>query len=164
VTPAPAVLVAGIGNVFLGDDGFGVEVVRRLVARPQPDGVRVVDFGIRGLDLAYALESCGAAIFVDAASRGGPPGTLYVIEPATPARAEPPAPESHAMTLDRVLARLSPEVAPKTLRLVACEPSTFDPEGDDLGLSPAVAASVDAAVLLVESLVAELLAEVPPRA
>ena len=75
------ILVAGIGNILLGDDGFGVEVVNRLAERSLPDGVQVVDFGIRGLDLAYALlEEYDAVIFVDATSRGQTPGTLYVIE------------------------------------------------------------------------------------
>src|ERR1700676_3752545 len=87
------ILVAGIGNIFLGDDAFGVEVVRRLVQRPLPEGVRVVDFGIRGLDLTYALlDKYAAVIFVDAAPRGGTPGTLYVIEPelAGPEEADAP--------------------------------------------------------------------------
>src|SRR5439155_26353965 len=76
------ILVAGIGNIFLGDDAFGVEVVQRLAQRPQPEGVRVVDFGIRGLDLVYALlDGCEAMILVDATPRGGQAGTLYVIEP-----------------------------------------------------------------------------------
>ena len=78
----PRILVAGIGNIFLGDDAFGVEVVRRLAERPLPDGVRVVDFGIRGFDLTFAL--LGDDEVVDPGRRrprGGPPGTLYVIEP-----------------------------------------------------------------------------------
>src|SRR5438105_826691 len=75
-------LVAGIGNVFLGDDGFGVEVVARLAKRPLPEGVEVADFGIRGFDLAYALmESYDFAILVDALPRGGEPGRLFVLEP-----------------------------------------------------------------------------------
>src|SRR5688500_6947559 len=75
-------LIAGIGNVFLGDDGFGVEVVRRLSARPARDDVSVVDFGIRGVDLAYALlDGYDRVILVDATLRGRAPGTLYVIEP-----------------------------------------------------------------------------------
>src|SRR3954447_3910403 len=79
----PRILVAGIGNIFLGDDAFGVEVVRRLMSRPLPDGVRVADYGIRGYDLALALldETNDVTIMVDAVPRGGPPGTLYVIEP-----------------------------------------------------------------------------------
>src|SRR5262249_29803931 len=76
------VLVAGIGNIFLGDDGFVVEVVRRLAVRPLPAEVRVVDYGIRTFDLAFALmDDFDLVILVDASPRGGPPGTLYVIEP-----------------------------------------------------------------------------------
>ncbi len=81
MTP-PRILIAGIGNIFLGDDAFGSEVARRLAAQPIPDGVRVVDFGIRGFDLAYALiDGYDATILVDATPRGGSPGTLYLIEP-----------------------------------------------------------------------------------
>src|SRR5262249_52140263 len=77
----PRVLVAGIGNIFLGDDAFGVEVVRRLASRAVPPAVRVADFGIRGVDLTFALlEGFETAILVDAASRGGLPGALYVLE------------------------------------------------------------------------------------
>src|SRR5262245_5736037 len=75
------ILVAGIGNVLLGDEGFGVEVARRPQQKP-PANTRVIDFGVRGLDLAYCLlEAWDAAILVDAAARGGTPGTLYVLEP-----------------------------------------------------------------------------------
>src|ERR1700758_4827464 len=78
----PRILVAGVGNIFLGDDAFGVEVVQRLARRALPDGVRVVDFGIRGLDLVYALlDGYETVVLVDAAPRGGSPGTLYVLEP-----------------------------------------------------------------------------------
>src|SRR6516162_9596523 len=81
-TGCPRILVAGVGNIFLGDDAFGVEVAQRLMPRPQPEGVRVVDFGIRGLDLAYTLlDGYEAVVLVDAAPRGGTPGTLYVLEP-----------------------------------------------------------------------------------
>ena len=81
-SPAQRILVAGIGNVFFGDDGFGVAVAGRLAAsRRCRAGVDVVDFGIRGMDLAYALRDYDVAIFVDAVPRGGAPGTLYVIEP-----------------------------------------------------------------------------------
>jgi hydrogenase maturation protease len=75
-------LVAGIGNIFLGDDAFGVEVVKRLAQRPLPEGVRVVDFGIRSYDLAYALmDDWDLAILVDALPRGGEAGTVYTVEP-----------------------------------------------------------------------------------
>ena len=79
---SPAILIAGIGNIFLGDDGFGVEVARRMLARPQPDAVRVVDFGIRGFDLAYALQDgYETTILIDAFPHGQTPGTVSVIEP-----------------------------------------------------------------------------------
>src|SRR5262249_54147698 len=78
----PRVLIAGIGNVFLGDDGFGVEVVRGLTPDEFHVDVRVTDFGVRGLHLAYelALGAYDAAVLVDAIARGGAPGTLYAIE------------------------------------------------------------------------------------
>ena len=80
--PKPRILVAGIGNIFLGDDAFGVEVARRLSARELPRNVRVTDFGIRGYDLAYALlDGYDTTILIDACPRGEPAGTLYVIEP-----------------------------------------------------------------------------------
>ena len=79
---SPTILVAGIGNIFLGDDAFGSEVARRLLLKPWPAGVRVEDFGIRGFDLTFALmDGYDAVILVDATPRGGVPGTLYTIEP-----------------------------------------------------------------------------------
>src|SRR4051812_31840983 len=83
MTP-PRILIAGIGNIFFGDDAFGSEVARRLMSRGVPDGVRAVDFGIRGLDLAYALmDGYDAAILLDTTPRGGSPGTIYVIDPGS---------------------------------------------------------------------------------
>ncbi|MEP7121197.1 MAG: hydrogenase maturation protease [Byssovorax sp.] len=168
MTPATRVLVAGVGNIFLGDDAFGVEVARRLGARAWPEGVRVVDFGIRGLDLAFALESCDAAILVDATARGGAPGTLYVIEPRVDASARDDGP-AHGMTIERVLARLPDRARPRRIRLVGCEPSRRGDDVDDvdeetLELSAPVAASLDEAVRLVEALVHDLLAEARPDA
>ena len=76
------ILVAGVGNIFLGDDAFGVEVARALSGRPLPEGVTVKDFGIRGFDLAYTmLDAWDTVILVDALSRGEAPGTLYLLEP-----------------------------------------------------------------------------------
>ena len=76
------ILIACIGNIFLGDDGFGVEVARRLMNRQYPEGVQVIDFGIRGMDLAYTLlDDYDTLVLVDAVPRGDPPGTLYLIEP-----------------------------------------------------------------------------------
>ena len=110
---AARVLLAGIGNIFLGDDAFGVEVVAKLRERALPDGVEVVDFGIRGVDLAFALERCDAAVLIDATARGGAPGTLYVIEPQIrdmEGSSEGASP--HAMTPERVLRWIAPERRP----------------------------------------------------
>lgn len=148
------ILVAGIGNIFLGDDGFGSEVARALLARGLPEGVRVRDFGICGVDLAYALEGCEAAILIDVVQRGGEPGTLYVIEPAPGAFTGGADP--HAMTPDRVLASLPPEARPRRLRLVGCEPLTFEPAPDEMGLSAPVAAAIPPALVLIDDLLREL--------
>jgi hydrogenase maturation protease len=163
---APRILVAGIGNIFLGDDGFGVEVVQKLLERQRVPGVEVVDFGIRGLDLAYALQTDYAAvILIDAAPRGYPPGTLSLIEPVLEPMAEGGLAgqailEPHGMDPVRVLllARSLGAVLPP-VRLVACEPGVLEPaDGGDLlvALSEPVRAAVGPAVEMVEELVAEL--------
>ena len=155
----PRILVAGIGNIFLGDDAFGVEVVRRLARREQPEEVRVIDFGIRGLDLTYTLlDGYEAVILVDAAPRGEPPGTLYVLEPARGEAARVPI-EGHSMDPGKVL-RLAEAMGGRVecLLLVGCEPTPIRDEEDMReGLSAPVRASVDEAVRLIESLVARLL-------
>jgi hydrogenase maturation protease len=160
----PRVLVAGIGNVFLGDDGFGVAVAARLAERGLPPDVEVADFGIRGMDLAYALqEPYEAVVFVDAAPRGQSPGTLSVIE-AEPEDEGEVVVDTHGMDPRRVLglARALGRVPPRVL-VVACEPQTIvRGENDDelVGeLSAPVQAAVGGAVELVESLVAELAGE-----
>ncbi len=156
------ILVAGIGNIFRGDDAFGVEVARLLSRRALPDGVKLVDFGIRGIDLTYALlDGYEAAVLIDAAQRGEAPGTVSVIEPA-PA-ADEPAPgdlllSPHELDPAKVL-RLVAALGgkrPRTL-LVACEPLTFGGEDGAMGLSPPVAASLNAAADAVEQLIAELI-------
>jgi hydrogenase maturation protease len=156
------VLIAGIGNLFLGDDGFGCEVARRLAARPQPEGVRVVDFGIRGFDLTYALlDGWDAAILVDAMARGGAPGTLYVLEPALADSGAAALVDTHAMDPMRVLAVVrTMGAAPARLRVVGCEPACLG-DGDEplISLSDPVAGAVAAAVTLVEDLAAALRAE-----
>jgi len=148
------VLVAGIGNIFLGDDGFGVEVARRLTGERFPAGVRVADFGIRGLHLAYELlDGYDTAILVDAAPRGGRPGTVYVIEP-DPATAPPDAPlDAHGLTPTAVLAAvkaLGGEVG--RVLVVGCEPATTE---EGIGLSEPVALAVNEAVRVVRELVAD---------
>jgi hydrogenase maturation protease len=163
MTP-PRILIAGIGNIFLGDDAFGSEVARRLAARPIPDGVSVVDFGIRGFDLTYALlDGCDATILVDATPRGGTPGTLYLIEP-DPAEAREPEDadlliQTHGMDPLKVL-RLAAALGGQTghVRLVGCEPATLGTDEDPvMGLSAPVEAAVDEAIRLIDSLVAEIL-------
>ena len=151
-------LVAGIGNVFFGDDGFGVEVVRRLGARPLPDDVRVMDVGIRGLDLAYALlDGYAAAVLVDATPRGGAPGTLYVLDPQTSGVRETLV-DPHALEPRRMLDLVQAMGGRlPVLRIVGCEPARAMGEGQmSVGLSAPVAAAVEGAVILVESLVTEL--------
>jgi hydrogenase maturation protease len=155
------VLVAGIGSVFDGDDGFGVEVVSRLARRPQPADVVVEDYGIRGFDLACALlENHGAAVLVDAVRRGHPPGTLELIEPDVdhPELTALGPVDGHGLDPVAVL-HLVRQIGgrPPRLLLVGCEPATFEPQGEGMvGLSPPVDAAVDEAVPMVESLAARL--------
>ena len=158
------VLVAGIGNVFLGDDGFGVEVARRLLARELPPGVDVADFGIRGMDLVYALgDDYDAVIFVDAVPRGATPGTLYVIEPEIDENEL--SLDTHGMDPVKVL-RLARELGPvpERLRVVGCEPLTRmsgDAAEDLVGeLSEPVRVAVEEAARMVESLLDELIESV----
>jgi hydrogenase maturation protease len=158
--PNPTILVAGIGNIFLGDDAFGCEVVRRLGGRTWPDNVRVIDFGIRGFDLAYALlDGHDVTIFVDATPRGEEPGTLYTIEPDVEEvgniDARGAVVETHGMNPMKVLSMVKAMGGQfRKILLVGCEPATFGPEEGKMGLSDPVEAAVDEAVKIVESLVA----------
>jgi hydrogenase maturation protease len=150
------ILVAGVGNIFLGDDAFGSEVARALTSRPLADGVVVKDLGIRGLDLVYTLlDDWDFVILIDASPRGGDPGTLYVIEPEDIDHAEL-AIEPHAMNPMNVLeaARAMGSTAP--VRIVACEPADLGGDDGKLGLSDVVAASIDDAVRLVEFLIEKI--------
>ena len=155
------ILVAGIGNIFLGDDGFGVEVVRRLAGRELPEGVEVVDFGIRGLDLAYALqEEYELVVFVDATPRGQEPGTVYLIEPEIEEDGEVSL-DTHGMDPVKVI-KLSRALGAKPTRtlVVGCEPQVVlsgeDYDDMSMELSEPVQAAVGEAVNLVESLVEEI--------
>jgi hydrogenase maturation protease len=154
------VLIAGIGNIFLGDDGFGVEVVRRLASREWPEGVEVKDFGIRGMDLAYALQDdYELVVFVDATPRGGEPGTVYLIEPEIEDDGEVSL-DTHGMDPVRVikLSRALGAIPTRTL-VVGCEPQVVlggeDYDEMVMELSEPVRAAVAEAVRLVESLVEE---------
>ena len=155
------VLVAGVGNIFLGDDGFGVEVVRRLTEREMPEGVEVKDFGIRGMDLAYALqEDYEVVVFVDAVPRGEEPGTVYLIEPEIEEDGEISL-DTHGMDPVKVI-KLSRALGAEPARtlVVGCEPQVVlsgeDYDDMSMELSEPVHAAVGDAVKLVESLVEEI--------
>ena len=151
-------LIACIGNMFLGDDGFGTEVARQLAARPLPPDVLLKDFGIRGLDLTYALlEPYDLVILVDAYARGGEPGSIYLLEP-DPGKGDAPAQlETHGMNPVNVLRMVkSMGGPPNRVLLVGCEPLDLgtDEEGK-LGLSEPVANAVSEAVKMIEKLCTE---------
>jgi hydrogenase maturation protease len=185
---APRILIAGIGNIFFGDDAFGVEVAHRLMLRELPPSVRVTDFGIRGYDLAYALmDGYDVAILVDASPRGGVPGTIYTIEPDLQSIGAPqghpaaPAIDGHSMDPMRVLTSVKALGGDfKKILVVGCEPESLGietaepaPASDEIepfgaldempqgrmGLSAPVFAAVDVAVTVIESLIWKILAE-----
>jgi hydrogenase maturation protease len=164
-------LVACLGNIFLSDDGFGVEVARRLAREDLPDGTRVTDYGIRGMHLAYDLaEGWDATILVDAAQRGGEPGTVYVIEPerqpptdgdgTSPGLTESMLFDPHGMQPDAMLGMtgmLGAEAG--RVLVVGCEPASV---AEGIGLSEPVAAAVDEAARVVLDLVREAGGAAPP--
>jgi hydrogenase maturation protease len=153
------ILVAGIGNIFLGDDGFGPEVARRLAAGseagPLPQGVRVVDYGIRGMHLAYdLLDGVGSLVIVDALPGEGPPGTLTVleVEPEDLGEGELDAHGMDPVSVLGSLGALGGELPPTYV--VGCRPADLS---EGIGLSAPVAGAVDEAAALVLRLVAERL-------
>ena len=158
----PRILIACIGNIFLGDDGFGTEVARRLAGRRLAPGVVLKDFGIRSLDLTYALlDPHDLVILVDACPRGGEPGTVYLVEPDPGGWNGPDGAhlEAHALNPMSVLRTVkSMGGAPGRILIVGCEPAeiAFDEEGK-LGLSDPVAAAVDEAIAMIETLVSKTL-------
>ena len=148
-------LVAGVGNIFLRDDAFGVEVIRLLAEHPVPDGVEIRDFGIRGVHLAYELlNGCDLFVLVDAAARGEPPGTVTVLEVEVPDPdpAAGPVMDTHSMTPDGIFALLgSLGGRPRRSLLVACEPADVSA---GIGLSEPVEAALPHAVRTVEEILA----------
>jgi hydrogenase maturation protease len=153
------ILIAGVGNIFLGDDGFGVEVALALSRQQLPENVSVKDFGIRGFDLAYALlDPWDAVIIVDALPRGQAAGTLYVVEPNLAAASAETAINPHGMDPVRVLnlAASQGTITAKVL-VLGCEPQDF---GDELegrmGLSAPVQAAVEEAAKMVLELAARI--------
>ncbi|MGI8847532.1 MAG: hydrogenase maturation protease [Candidatus Dormibacteria bacterium] len=167
------ILVAGIGNIFLGDDGFGVEVVQKVMQRGNlpTASVRVGDYGIRGYDLAYEmLKEYDSVVLIDAVPMGDAPGTIYVIEADVNANVPEPSVENdhgqgafqgHAMTpaaVFHLVRTLGGD--PGRVFVVGCEPETFGPEDlGQMGLSETVAAAVPEAVETVERVVRDVLAE-----
>ncbi|WP_394813596.1 hydrogenase maturation protease [Streptomyces hazeniae] len=162
------ILVAGIGNIFLGDDGFGVETARRLREETMPPGVEVQDTGVRGVHLAYQLlDGYAGLVLVDAVPGDDPPGTLRVIEPGPdPAGGPVAVVDGHRMTPDAVLGLLDTlaegtgEAGPSRVLVVGCVPETVE---EGMGLSRPVAAAVPEAVLLVRELVDDLIADLLPH-
>lgn len=153
------ILVAGIGNIFFGDDAFGCEVVRELMRerRPWPAHVRIEDFGIRGHDLAYAIMDGVDTVLIDAVPRGLPPGSLYLIQPDLESLG-PGTPDAHNMSLVNVL-RMVESLGGQTgrLYLIGCEPGVLESEDGHIGLSAPVAGAVARAIDLVERVVADLI-------
>jgi len=158
---SPCILVAGIGNIFLQDDGFGVEVAKRLADSELPEGVKVTDFGIRGVHLAYEMLDGGydTTILIDAAPRGEAPGTVYLIEPDLHNidAQQSASMDAHSMDPQVVFATLkSLGGSPRGVLIVGCEPLVID---DGIGLSEPVGRAVEEAVRLVHSVVDDLAAE-----
>jgi hydrogenase maturation protease len=154
-----SILVACIGNIFLGDDGFGSEAARALAAAHLSADVKLVDFGIRGLDLSYSLlEPWQAVILVDVVSRGGTPGTLYLLQPGLIPEAAAGL-DPHALDPVSVLAgaRSLGEITAE-IYILGCEPKDF---GDELegrmGLSPEVQSAIPQTVKMVRDLADRLL-------
>jgi hydrogenase maturation protease len=156
------VLVAGVGNVFLSDDGFGVEVVRHLAGRALPDGVEVADVGIRGMHLAYRLlDGYRALVLVDTVRHGRPPGTLYLLEHDLDGPLDEAAFDAHGMDpaavltmLDQLAQGVGIERPVERVLVVGCEPASVD---EGMGLTEPVAAVVDRATTVVVDLVGDLL-------
>lgn len=164
--PLGKILVACVGNIFLGDDGFSVEVARSLARRTLSPDLLVKDFGIRGFDLAYALlEPWDAVILVDVLPRDDPPGTLYIVEPDLSRMGDPSAPgmemNPHGMDPVRVInLALTMGSVPAPIFVVGCQPNDF---GDEcvgrMGLSTPVQAAVEEASNVVEGLVMKIRAD-----
>ena len=148
------ILVAGVGNVFLRDDAFGVEVVRLLAERPQPPGVQIQDYGIRGVHLVYELlDGYDLFVLIDAAPRGEAPGTVSVLEVELPSPGAQPVIDAHSLTPDAIFGLLSSLGGhPGRNLVVACEPAEVDA---GMGLSDPVREALPHAVRAVEEILAQ---------
>ncbi|HEV3053471.1 MAG TPA: hydrogenase maturation protease [Solirubrobacteraceae bacterium] len=160
-----SILVAGVGNAWLRDDGFGGEVARRLSSRELPAGVAVMDAGTGGLDLAYeVMRGYDALVILDVSKQGGEPGTLYVMEPSEDEVAggieDGDVINPHGMDPQTVLRFLKASGGwPGKVVVIACEPADVEQMG--WGLSEVVTEAVDRAVDLVLETVGELRAAAP---
>jgi hydrogenase maturation protease len=154
------ILIGGIGNIFFGDDAFGCEVAAELAKRALPEGVKVIDFGIRGYDLAYAiLDGYDATVLIDATPHGERPGTVYLLEldPNKIDKGEAQLADAHDLTPARVLQLVrSLGGQARNLYLIGCEPAKMDSGDGQMGLSEPVRLAVPKAVSMVESLLAKL--------
>ncbi len=156
-----SILIGGVGNVFQGDDAFGVEMIRELIRHEWPQEVELADFGLRVDDLAYALNGdYRAVILVDATARGGTPGTLYLLELDLNSEREIDSVDAHAMNVGSVLmmAKSLGGVAGE-LYLMGCEPAVLECESGESGLSEPVRSALPQAVRMVRELVKDLLCE-----
>ena len=158
----PSILIACIGNIFLGDDGFGCEVAKVLQTRNLPENVKLFDYGIRGYDLAYALlDGYDTTIFVDAVPNREVPGNVYLIEPDTSefenSEANVAMLDAHTMNPMHIL-RMAHQMGAKfnRLLLIGCEPETLGGEEGLMGLSKPVQAAVEKAAAVIESLIAKI--------
>jgi len=156
------ILVAGVGNVFLRDDAFGVEVVKLLAERPQPPGVQIKDYGIRGVHLVYELlDGYDLFVLVDAAPRGETPGTVSVLEVELPSPEAQPVIDAHSLTPDAIFGLLSSLGGhPGRNLVVACEPAEVDA---GMGLTDPVREALPHAVRAVEEILAQALAADVPE-
>jgi hydrogenase maturation protease len=158
--PIRGILVAGVGNAWMRDDGFGGEVARRLAHRELPEGVSVMDAGTGGLDLAYeVMRGYDALVVLDISPQGGEPGTLYVIEPDEDsikgAIDDGETINPHSMDPQTVLRFLKSTGAwPSRVIVIACEPADVDDAG--WGLSDPVKEAVERAIELVLAMIDEL--------
>lgn len=154
------ILVAGIGNIFFGDDGFGVTVAQKLLQTELPESVRVVDYGIRSYDLAYAiLDEYDAVVLVDATQQGHEPGTVYLIEPDLSQlhKLNGEIVNAHSMNPVRVLHMVqSMGGQPERIYLVGCEPAVLETENGYIGLSDVVQTAVPQAIQMIRNLINKL--------
>ena len=156
-----SILIAGIGNIFFGDDAFGCEVAQQLIREPLPDGVRAFDYGIRSYDLAYAmLEPNDAVILIDAVPRGEVAGTVFLLELDINKLDNAGIESVNAHTMNPVavmqLVR-SLGGSPRKLYLIGCEPAVLETE--ELGLSEKVRSAVPLALDMIRELISKLLHE-----